>query len=315
MGPVLSRVIRSLKRLRALPAVNAPLTYGVRGALRLLDTQSEFAIKHLAHVGTTRAQLPNGCQAQLWSQGDDWVSNQIFWRGWDGYETEVARIFWSLAVEAKVTLDVGAHVGYYTVLAAMANPSGTVYALEPFPATFERLLCNIRLNDLRNVVALQLAAGPVDGEADFFHVPGIIPCSSSLSEEFMGSTPGLTQIRVRVTRVDALIQEHQLQCVDLVKLDTESTEPEVLAGMVGTLRRWKPDIICEVLRGANTRALATTLQPLGYSFYHLTDRGAEPRADLAWHPRWLNYLFTARRLDAHQGVTLRARAPSPSARS
>lgn len=113
----------------------------------------------------------------------------------------------------------------------------------------------------------------------------------------MRSTPGITQVRVGVTRVDTLVHEHQLQNVDLVKLDTETTEPEVIAGMVSTLRQWKPDIICEVLRGADTQALVTTLQPLGYSFYHLTDRGAEPRADLAWHPRWLNYLFTTRKPD------------------
>src|SRR5437764_921604 len=105
MGPVLRRVIQSLKRLRALPAANAALTYGVRGVLRILGTNSEFAIKHLPHVGTTRTELPNGRHARLWSRGDDWVSNQVFWRGWDGYETEVAHLFWSLAAKASITLD------------------------------------------------------------------------------------------------------------------------------------------------------------------------------------------------------------------
>jgi FkbM family methyltransferase len=292
MGTVLRRVIQWLKRLRALPAVNAPLTYGVRGMLRMLGTRSEFAVKHLPHVGRTRMELPNGRTAWLSSRGDDWVSNQVFWRGWDGYETEVSRIFWRLAAEAKVTLDVGAHVGYYTVLAAMANPGGTVYALEPLPAVFERLLHNVELNGLHNVVAVERAAGAVDSEADFFYVPGIIPCSSSLSEDFMHGTPGVEKVRVGVTRVDTLATEHDLQTVDLVKLDTETTEPEVLAGMVNILRHWKPDIICEVLRDADTRALASRLRPLGYSFYHLTDSGPVRRDQLVWHPRWLNYLLT-----------------------
>lgn len=292
MGPVLDRVIQWLKRLRALPSVNAPLTYGVRGILRLLRTHSEFAVKHLPHVGRTRMELPNGRMAWLSSRGDDWVSNQVFWRGWDGYETEVSRIFWRLAAQARVTLDVGAHVGYYTVLAAMANPGGTVYALEPLPAVFERLMRNVAINGLQNVVAVRRAAGAVDSEADFFHVPGIIPCSSSLSEDFMRGTPAVEKVRVEVTRVDTLATEHDLQTVDLVKLDTETTEPEVLAGMVDVLHNWRPDIICEVLRDADTRALATALRPLGYSFYHLTDRGLEHREQLIWHPRWLNYLFT-----------------------
>jgi FkbM family methyltransferase len=300
MGPDHRPVIHGLKRLRALPAINAPLTYGARGALRRLGMKSEFAIKHLVHVGMTRTSLPNGQKAQLWSRGDDWISNQVFWRGWDGYETEVAGVFWSLAAVSSVTLDVGAHVGYYTVLAAYANPSAKVYALEPLPAVFDRLSRNIRLNNLQNVVALRSAAGAIDGEADFFHVPGIIPCSSSLSEEFMRGIPGLTRLRVGVTRIDTLAEAHHLQSIDLVKLDTETTEPEVLAGMVKALRRWKPDIICEVLRGTDTAALVKTLQPLGYSFYHLTDRGAAPRKALTWHPRWLNYLCSAR----HRDVTL-----------
>ncbi len=84
-----------------------------------------------------------------------------------------------------------------------------------------------------------------------------------------------------------------MHTVDLVKLDTETTEPEVIAGMVNVLRQWKPDIICEVLRDADSQALASMLEPLGYSFYHLTDSGPERRDQLVWHPRWLNYLFTA----------------------
>jgi FkbM family methyltransferase len=309
MGPGLRAVVHRLKRVRALPAINAPLTYGVRGTLRLLDAHSEFAVKHLPHVGVTWMDLPNGRRARLWSQGDDWVSNQVFWRGWDGYETEVARMFWTLAAGADVTLDVGAHVGYYTLLAATANPRSTVYAFEPLPAIFERLVRNVRLNDLQNVVAVNEAAGPFDGEADFFYLPSIIPCSSSLSETFMRKAGETQTLRVGVTRIDTLARDHHLRTVDLVKLDTETTEPEVLAGMTNVLREWKPDIICEVLRDADTQALAAILQPLGYSFYHLTDRGAQRREDLVWHPRWLNYLFSARQRASDDASQTGARPP------
>jgi FkbM family methyltransferase len=47
----------------------------------------------------------------------------------------VAPLFWRLACKARVTLDIGAHVGYYSVLAGMANPAGTVFAFEPLPDT------------------------------------------------------------------------------------------------------------------------------------------------------------------------------------
>src|SRR5690242_10248666 len=194
MRSVLHGVIEWLKRLRAFPAINTPLTYGVRAALRLSGRECGFAIKHLPHVGRTSTKLPNGDHATFWSRGDDWISNQIFWRGWDGCEPEVARIFWSLAARAEIIVDVGAHIGYYTVLAALVNPGATVYSLEPLPTVFERLIRNVALNELQNVVAVQRAAGAVDGEAEFFHVPGIIPCSSSLSSNSMRGTPGVESL-------------------------------------------------------------------------------------------------------------------------
>src|SRR6188472_430642 len=125
-----------LKQLRAVPAFNAPVTYGTRAAMRALGRESEFAIKHLPHVGTAKMTLPDGGWARIWSRGDDWVSNQVFWRGWDGYQREVTSLFWGLARTSDVTVDVGAHVGYYTLLAAAANPSATVYAFETLATVF-----------------------------------------------------------------------------------------------------------------------------------------------------------------------------------
>jgi FkbM family methyltransferase len=281
-----------LKRLRAMPAINAPVAHAVRGTARMLGVTPEFAIRHLPRSGVTRMTLPGGREARLWSRGDDWVSNQVFWRGWDGYDPEVAPLFWRLATRARVTLDIGAFVGYYSVLAGLANPEATVLAFEPLPGVFERLERNIRLNRLHNVVALQRAAGAIDGHAEFFHVPGIIPSSSSLSEAFMGGTAGLTAVPVSVARIETVLRERGVTGVDLVKLDTETTEPDVLAGFGRMLAASRPDIICEVLTRADVEALTAILQPLHYRFYLLTGDGPQPRERIAPDGRWLNYFFT-----------------------
>jgi FkbM family methyltransferase len=283
-----------LKRFRGAPALNAPVTYGTRAVMRALRRESEFAIKHLPRAGTTKMKLPDGRMAQLWSRGDDWVSNQVFWRGWSGYESEITPLFWSLAGRAGVTLDIGAHVGFYTVLAAAANPRAVVYAFEPLAAVFGRLERNIDLNRLSNVVARNEAVGRIDGEADFFHVPGIIPCSSSLSRAFMGAIPGVASTSVKVVRLDTFAAEHGLGKIDLMKLDTETTEPDVLAGMGGLLPHCRPDIICEVLPRGDADALTAILQPLGYSFYLLTDVGPMCRDRVVVDERWPNHLFSCR---------------------
>jgi FkbM family methyltransferase len=283
-----------LKRLRAAAAVSLPATTAVRFVADQLGVTPELAIKHLPRSGLTVTTLPDGTRARFWSRGDDWIANQVFWRGWDAYERETVRLFWRLAREETVMFDVGAHIGYFTVLGALANPCVTVVALEPLPSVFERLEKNIRLNDLKNVIALQQAAGSVDSRARFYHTSGVAPSSSSLSFEFMRTVDELGTLEVDVVRVDAIARALALEAVDLVKLDTETTEPDVLAGMGRLLSERRPDIICEVLTRVDVGTLRSILKPLGYVFYHITDRGPERREEITPHGRWLNYLFTAR---------------------
>jgi FkbM family methyltransferase len=283
-----------LKRLRATPAVNTALVHALRTPMRALGVHSELVIKHLPRVGTTTMILPGGRRAHLFSRGDDWVPNQVFWRGWDGYEPEMTPIFWRLAAAAGVTLDVGAHVGFYAILAAIANERGSVFAFEPLPPVFARLQRNLALNRLHNVTALQQAAGAIDGSAPFFHVPGVIPCSSSLSPSFMRGHRVLESLTVPVVRLDTFAQAHGIAAIDLIKLDTETTEPDVLIGLGQLLQSSRPDIFCEVLYGAEGEALTTILRPLGYSFYLLTDAGPKRASEVTAHQVWRNHLFTTR---------------------
>lgn len=110
------------KTLRVWPPLNRVATAGARRLLQRSGRQSEWLIAHLPRAGITRERLPNGRMFRLWSRGDDWVSNQVFWRGWRGYEAETSGLFYRLATQAATVFDIGAHVGFFTILAAHANP-------------------------------------------------------------------------------------------------------------------------------------------------------------------------------------------------
>lgn len=293
--------------MRAWPPFNRIATATARAALRLAGTRSEFLIRHLHRVGDVQSRLPDGRVLRLWSRADDWVSNQVYWRGWTGYEPETVPLFYLLATRSTVTLDVGAYVGFFTLLAAHANAAGQVHAFEPLPSAFARLREHVDRNGLTNVVCEPSAVGREPGEADFFHAGddaiqelasdarATIPCSSSLSASFMASARGVTSRRVAVTTLDAYVTARALPRVDLIKIDTETTEPDVLFGAVELLKRWQPAIVCEVLPERGTEArLEALLFPLGYAAFHLTPRGPEPRDRIVGHPEWLNYLFCVR---------------------
>jgi FkbM family methyltransferase len=284
---------RALKALRRWTPLNHVVTSTVRATLAARGTPPAWAVAHLHRVGAVTASLPNGHLLRLWSQGDDWISNQVFWRGWAGPETSA--LFFALARKADATLDVGAHVGYYALLAGHANPYGRVVALEPLPVIHARLLRHVSLNRLANVECLMAAAGAREETAEFYHVGDGLPTSSSLSREFMTGTERLVSTQVPVVILDRLVRERGLPRVDLVKMDTESTEPDVLEGMRDTIARDRPWILCEVLkgRGAEER-LGPILKPLGYRSYLLTPQGPVPKTRIEGHPLWLNYLFAAR---------------------
>lgn len=282
-----------LKAVRGSQPFNAAATTLVKTAFGIAGRPPEVVVKHLHRVGNVRVKLPNSRVLRLWSLGDDWVSNRIYWHGWQGYDPETVPLFFRLAERAKVVFDIGAYVGFYTLLADHANPDAQVHAFEPLPTVYERLIRNVALNKLPNVECHPMAVGEEAGFADFYHAAAHLPTSSSLSFEFMRSAPDLQRSTVPVVQLDQFCDEHQITRVDLMKLDTESTEPQVLRGMRTILGRDRPNIICEVLPGCDTGpALEEILGPLGYRYYLLTPDGPRHNHQIVGHAEWLNYLFS-----------------------
>jgi FkbM family methyltransferase len=290
---------RLLKRLRIWPPLNRPITTFVRWAIRLArHVPEETLIGRLPRSGRFSEVLPNGSRLHLDSRGDEWVSNHVFWLGVFSFERDTSRIFYELATRARVTFDVGAHIGYYTILAALANPAARVYGFEPHPLVFGRLQQNVALNRVANVSCVRAALADTSGRRDLFHVPfdsPYVPSSSSLSQEFMASVvEHLTTTAVEVTTGDEFAVDHGISGLDLVKIDTETTEPEVLLGMRNLLERDRPAIICEVLADAPAAQIEQLLRPLGYEFVLLTESGPETRLSVGPIQGKANYLFRPR---------------------
>jgi FkbM family methyltransferase len=216
----------------------------------------------------------------------------LFWRG--EYEPETTSLFVSLAARARVILDIGTADGVYAILAAAANPDARILAFEPGDVAAETCARNIALNRprTRNVELHRIALGDRD-EDTLLYVAGESGGTSSLDPSFRRSH---REQRVRVRRCDSLLSEVGVERVDLVKIDTEATEPAVLAGMRSTMERDKPDLVCEVLAGRTEQSLGAMLAPLGYRYYWVSQRGLVRRNEVVGdktyrHP---NYFFTVR---------------------
>lgn len=296
MGP---RIKALLVALFTWPPLNRVVTNLLRAALPPRVLRQPTFVHHARRVGVVEATLPNGTVIRVWSRGDDGITGSLFWLGWTAHEPETTRPFYELAVSARITLDIGAHVGYFALLSAHANPAGRVYAFEPLDRVRARLEHNLALNQVSNVTCVPVAAGFPGGVAQFFHVSGrAVPSSSSLSRSFMESVVGreeLTSSTVEVIELDDFVESHGLTGVDLIKVDTETTEAAVFRGMLRTLRRDRPHIVCEVLDAEVAEAIELLLAPLGYLFFRLTATGPVPCAHITPDPQWRNFMFQARK--------------------
>ncbi len=190
------------------------------------------------------------------------------------------------AVEARdgSFVDVGANIGIFSLCVADAL-GRHCRAYEPFSDAADvaaDLLTRLGLDiDLRRA-----AVGREPGRATFF-LSSRSDMSNSLNAAFRTHRG---QVDVEVTSLDADVADLPIA---VVKIDTETTEPDVVAGALRTLERCRPAVVVELLSAAVADAVFQQLQPLGYQPYHIND---QPRlrsvsnlhaADFSGERNWL----------------------------
>ena len=169
------------------------------------------------------------------------------WRRFRGFvygnwEPEISAAITSAVQPGMTVLDIGGHIGYFTLLLAKyVGENGRVFAFEPLPENFELLQKNIRLNGLKRVEASQLAVFSKAGRmnitvADERHNSG----ESSLVHHV-----GSEQIQVEATTVDAFCEMRGIR-PDFLKVDVEGAEYDVLMGAADTIRDSRPKLLIEL---------------------------------------------------------------------
>lgn len=131
-----------------------------------------------------------------------------------------------------VAVDLGAHVGYYTLLLArLVGPAGRVYAFEPDPDNFARLRHNVALNGYANVELFNCAVGDRAGRVRLYR-----SASNAGDHRLAPAAEDRAGVDVEVVTVDAALGG-RAGGVDFVKVDVQGSEGAALEGMAGVLGR------------------------------------------------------------------------------
>jgi FkbM family methyltransferase len=181
--------------------------------------------------------------------------------------------------------DVGANVGYFTLVAATAlKDRGRIVAFEPGQNAFVRLTENLALNPYQNVQTFAVAVSDREGEA-VLHLTGDIADSSASLYPADGGRPG--QEVCRTVALDHFLKSEGFRPPDLIKLDAEGAELAVLQGAQGLIKDSPPLWLMEmeeknlVAAGASKAAVVDFLTGYGYRAAHLRKGHWYATADLA----------------------------------
>lgn len=143
------------------------------------------------------------------------------------WEGGTKRTFKRLTKKGGVAVDIGAHVGYYSVfLSKLVGEGGRVFSFEPSPVNFPLLKKNVF--KLRNIVANNLAVGDKAGTVSFYQSKK----GSGRHSLVSGRCDDVDEYKVEVVSLDQYFSQADLNDIkiDLMKVDVEGFEPEVFRG-------------------------------------------------------------------------------------
>jgi FkbM family methyltransferase len=187
--------------------------------------------------------------------------------------------------EGDVVIDGGAYLGDFTLYAAKAaGKSGKVIAFEPDPLNYKKLLKNISLNNLENVIALNKGLYSDNTVLKFYNDSS--GGSFFISDDIESESNGI--VEVPVVKLDDEMDRLGISKIDFIKMDIEGAEIEALKGCKKILNSNNLNLAIasyHILDGLPTcKRLEKHLQEMGYNFettntQHLTTYGWKNKID------------------------------------
>ena len=232
-----------------------------------------FGFKFILHPsGIVKTILKNNKVVYFKTNQTAYVTVRIFWHGYKSFEYSL--IFIDLIKKIKTFFDVGANIGYYTILGGSINKNLKIISFEPSDGACQYVKNNIILNNLsKNVILEKSALSDNNGYTEFHEVYNPkYPLTPNLSGEHNIGTKTLKSMKisnVKTITLDNYIFKEKITSLDLIKLDTEGSEHLIIKKGIKTIKKFKPIIICEILRKSkNNVFINDLLKKLNYNFYY-----------------------------------------------
>ncbi len=198
------------------------------------------------------------------------------------WEEDVGKILSDTLREGSVFVDIGANIGYFSILASqMVGNTGKVLSFEPLEACRAQLEESMLMNKFQNIQVFPYACGSVESSSTIYIRRRNIGGSSLFANLGKGKPAPVDATQtVKVVKLDDKLKGEKK--IDMIKIDVEGLEFEVLRGAVEVLRRCRPILVIEYsphfyeqLRIGMTSEFNLFLRECGYGFFDATGRAVD----------------------------------------
>lgn len=174
---------------------------------------------------------------------------------WGVYEEEETQFIKKFIKEWMIVVDVGAHIGYYTILLSkLVGETGKVFAFEPNYVSSGYLKANVAINNCKNVVIFEGCL--LDRFGEVFYKLNTTNLADTRNQDTDIGVP----FNVKCSTLDKEIGENK---VNFIKVDIDGSEEKFINGAMATLKRNKPCILIE-RHQFKSEKIPNVLKSLGY---------------------------------------------------
>ena len=209
---------------------------------------------------------------KMFTQNNDGLALSIF-KIYEPNQTEIVKKY---VHEGDIVVDIGAHVGYYTLLMAqLVGKNGKVYSFEPDPVNFQLLKKSVEINGFENVVLIQKAVSNITDKVKLF----LGDNDSAINRIYDAKLGDAKEsIDVESVTVDEYFKEND-ELINFIKIDSEGSEVKIINGMKQFLSRNQELVMMTEFfpflikkSGDEPNQYLKSLEKSGFSLYNILDK-------------------------------------------
>ena len=209
---------------------------------------------------------------KIFTRNNDGLALSIF-KIYEPNQTEIVKKY---VHEGDIVIDIGAHVGYYTLLMAqLVGKNGKVYSFEPDPVNFQLLKKSVEINGFENVVLIQKAVSNITDKVKLF----LGDDDSAINRIYDAKLGDAKEsIDVESVTIDEYFKEDD-ELVNFIKIDSEGSEVKIINGMKQFLSRNQELVMMTEFfpflikkSGDEPNQYLKSLEEFGFSLYNILDK-------------------------------------------